>query len=233
MNDIILISGAARSGTSLTTGILFYCGAFGGTLSGPTNNNKKGMFENRDIRDTIVKPLLKQEGYDPMGQDPLLDPQKYTDQNRADKLRQQILNVMHDQGIGDDTTFFYKGAKMCLLWPIFHNAFPRAKWIIVRRRDEDIINSCMKTGFMSKHNTVKGWQSWVDVHKKRFIEMKENGLNVREVWPEEMVNGNFTSIMKIVQEMGLTWNKDKILEFITPVLWSNKTVQGKTDGIKN
>jgi hypothetical protein len=225
MNDPILLTGAARSGTSLTAGIIYYCGAFGGQLSGPTNNNKKGMFENRDIRDMVLKPLLKQEGYDPMGQSPLPDPQKYTDQGRADKLRQRMISIMRCQGnkaSNIDGKWFYKGAKMSLIWTIFHNAFPKAKWIIVRRKDDDIINSCLKTGFMSKYNDAAGWQRWIDVHKKRFMEMEENGLDVREIWPEDMINGNFTSIMNVVQEMGLSWNKDKILEFITPILWSHK-----------
>ena len=32
-------------------------------------------------------------------------------------------------------SWYYKGAKMCLIWPIWHKAFPEAEWIIVRRDD--------------------------------------------------------------------------------------------------
>jgi hypothetical protein len=56
MKDPILITGAARSGTSMTAGVINICGAFGGVLSGPNKNNKKGMFENNRIRQDIAKP---------------------------------------------------------------------------------------------------------------------------------------------------------------------------------
>ena len=46
MNHImepILITGAARSGTSMSAGVVSLCGAWGGELSGPNVYNKKGM----------------------------------------------------------------------------------------------------------------------------------------------------------------------------------------------
>ena len=55
----ILLTGCARSGTSLTAGIVNLCGAFGGIMSGPNRNNAKGMFENSKIRNTIIKPYLQ------------------------------------------------------------------------------------------------------------------------------------------------------------------------------
>ena len=69
----ILITGAARSGTSLCAGTTNICGAWGGSLSGPTKYNRKGMFENSEIRNAVVKPYLRRIGCDPMGQDPLPD----------------------------------------------------------------------------------------------------------------------------------------------------------------
>ena len=55
----------------MVAGIINMCGAFGGRMSGPTQNNQKGMFENQRIRNEIVKPYLRKSGYDPMGQYPL------------------------------------------------------------------------------------------------------------------------------------------------------------------
>jgi hypothetical protein len=70
MRPPILITGCARSGTSMTAGIVHICGAFGGRMSGPTPNNRKGMFENEEVRNQIVKPYLSSIGADPLGQKP-------------------------------------------------------------------------------------------------------------------------------------------------------------------
>ena len=67
----IIVTGCARSGTSLTAGIINICGAYGGTLAPPNVNNRKGMFENTTVRQTIVKPYLREHGWDPLGQNPL------------------------------------------------------------------------------------------------------------------------------------------------------------------
>ena len=73
LNDPIFITGCARSGTSMTAGVINYCGAFGGQVAGATKNNRKGMFENNAIRELIVKPILRKHKFDPMGQNPLPD----------------------------------------------------------------------------------------------------------------------------------------------------------------
>lgn len=64
----ILITGCARSGTSMVAGVINMCGAFGGSMSGPNHNNAKGMFENARVRNNIVKPYLRQLHVDPLGQ---------------------------------------------------------------------------------------------------------------------------------------------------------------------
>ena len=108
---------------------------------------------------------------------------------------------------------------MCLLWPLWHNAFPEAQWIIVRRDPMDIVNSCMRTGFMRGYGTPVGWRYWVMEHEKRFSEMKDAGLDVREVWPQKMINGEFSEMESVVKELGLEWDEKKAVEFICPDLW--------------
>ena len=58
----ILITGAARSGTSMTAGNIHKCGAWGGDMAGSTRYNRKGMFENTEIRNTMVKTIMKSIG---------------------------------------------------------------------------------------------------------------------------------------------------------------------------
>lgn len=211
----ILITGCARSGTSMTAGIIDKSGAFGGTTSGPTQFNKKGMFENALVRDHIIKPYLSLMGLDPKAQNPLPNTRQLL---CIGNLRQKIESIMKDQGYTDGS-WYYKGAKMCLLWPVFHEAFPNAQWIIVRRADKDIINSCMRTAFMNGYNNEKGWQKWVDHHKRCFDEMHDNGLSIQSVWPDKHIFGDFTEMKRIVNELGLTWNEEAVLDFVSPELW--------------
>lgn len=219
----ILITGAARSGTSMTAGIISLSGAFGGDMNGPNRYNKKGMFENNTIRQDIVKPYLKSLGCDPLGQAPLPDNNQIFNvtEEQAEKWREKIRSVFDQQGYkGGD--FFYKGAKMCLNWFIWHKAFPSAKWVIVRRDDNDIVRSCLQTGFMRAYRDAVGWHKWVDHHKQKFEQMKVAGLLIKEVWPTKMINGDFTEIESVINWLGLEYNDSLARSFIDPGLWGKK-----------
>ena len=229
MKDPILITGAARSGTSMVAGIVNLCGAFGGELAGPTKFNKKGMFENNEIREKIVKPFLLNLNCDPMGQKPLPETfqvKKFLSEGYDPGiLRDAVLEVIRKQG-GDNRIWFYKGAKMCLLWPVWDAAFPGAKWIIVRRDVEDIISSCLRTGFMRAYTRRSGWLMWVAAHETKFEEMIFSKLDIMEVWPQRMINGDFSEMQIVLNHLGLEWDKEKVLDFIDYRLWK----QGQKNG---
>ncbi|MHA1809365.1 MAG: sulfotransferase [Candidatus Heimdallarchaeaceae archaeon] len=214
----ILVTGMARSGTSMATGILHYCGAWGGMLSGPTRYNAKGMFENSDIRNKVIKPYLRSLGVDPMGQNPLPN---IDNLKPLDILRNRIHQIIDAQGY-QEGIWYYKGAKTCLIWPIWAKAFPEAKWIIVRRREEDVISSCMNTGFMRAYKSKDGWKKWTKAHLNRFDEIKANVTNVKEVWPSKMVAGDFSEFKETIEWAGLTWNEPAVRAFIAPELWHYK-----------
>ena len=228
----ILITGAARSGTSMIAGIINMCGAFGGDMSGATRNNKRGMFENAKIRNTIVKPYLEQIGVDKMGQYPLPDVDNLL---IPSNLKQRVEDVIKEQGY-ESGAWMYKGAKMCLTWPIWHYAFPNAKWVIVRRRTGDITKSCVKTGFMQAFNSQakikavgakteeEGWLWWARQHEKRFVEMITEGLNCKVVWPHRMVNGDYQQVYETLDWLGLKW-KSEVLNFVDPMLWHARNKQ--------
>jgi hypothetical protein len=233
MKDPILITGAARSGTSIIAGVINLCGAYGGDLSGANRNNKKGMFENTEIRNKIVKPYLRSLGVDHMGQYPLPDPERmYVPADWRLKIEQ----VMRQQGCGEDQTWFYKGAKICLFWPVWKSAFPNSKYIIVRRKTPDIIRSCKRTGFMRAftrpdiqqkvgvNNEHDGWKWWVHQHEKRFVEMMEAGLQTMQVWPERMIKDDYSQVKDMIEWLGLDWesNKQKVYDFVDEKLWKAK-----------
>lgn len=211
----ILITGIPRSRTSLVGGIINLCGAWGGNMSGANKNNKKGMFENSEVRG-IIKNYLKSQGLDVKSQYPI--PEDLSKLENTD-IGEQIKNVMIKQGYPGGS-WFYKGCKMCLIWPVMNNAFPGAKWIIVRRKREGIVDSCTRTSFMNAfrkqanrravgaRSEVEGWHWWVTQHEKRFREMIEAGLQVRVVWTDRLPQGDFSEMAEVVEWAGLTWTTE-------------------------
>lgn len=212
----------------MVAGIINICGAFGGQMSGPNRNNRKGMFENAELRH-IVKQYINDIGFDRMGQYPLPDIEKIT---MPLGWRRKVLSVMHAQGYTENHVgpWMYKGAKMCLVWPVWHFSFPEARWVIVRRDADGIVKSCLRTGFMRvfKHpvnwkpvgaqSEREGWQWWVREHEKRFAEMHEAGLNIREVSTDRIIDGDLSEIKDCIDWLGLAWSDKKIKEFIDPTI---------------
>ena len=234
MKEPILITGAARSGTSMVAGCINICGAFGGDMSGPNKNNEKGMFENQEIRNNVVKPYLRKIKADPLGQYPLPKETPI-----VKNWKELVLSVMINQGLSSDESWMYKGAKMTMHWRVWHDAFPNAKWVIVRRKTPDIIRSCQRTGFMrafaydknqkavSANSEADGWRWWVEQHEKQWQEMLNAGLNVRQVWPERMVNGDYSQMVSLIDWLNLEWT-DEVKKFIEPKLWkARKMKEGK------
>ena len=227
MRSPTLITGCARSGTSMTAGVIFLSGAKGGDMFGPTRFNPRGMYENKIIREGMVKPYLRSIGADPMGQKPLPDLQRvWADANCAETVgawRSNIQALMRAQGVGEDEPWAYKGAKMCLFWPLWHAAFPDARWVLVRRTDTDIINSCLRTHFMRAYRDALGWQRWVETHKQRFQEMRNAfPMNIHEVWPEKVIGGAVEIYYNMLEWLGLVPPEDLIEKFIDPVLWGKR-----------
>ena len=214
----IIITGCARSGTSMVAGIINICGAFGGDMYGPNKSNQKGMFENKAIREGLVKPFLRNIGADPKGQSPLPDVFNLAIPSH---WKNSVNEIMVREGYKDGA-WFYKDAKACLMWPVWNYAYPNAKWIIVRRRSADIAQSCLQTAFMNAYPDYEGWIKWINQHEERFVEMIKAGLNVKVVWPERMVRDNYEQMYETIEWLGLNWAGKEVIDFIEPQLWKAK-----------
>ncbi len=198
---MIFITGAARSGTSLTTQILQKCGL----NLGPVNP----LFENLQAREGVVKPYLRGLGVDPLGQHPLPNLDKL---KPAPQFREQITKA-----IGQKEPWGYKCAKAVLFWPLWVEHFPDASWVIVRREREDIIDSCMRTNFMSKFKTREDWGNWVDVHLERIEQMKAK-VNYVEIWPRDFI-AVADSFWVVADFCGLDFDPKHVTDSIKPDLY--------------
>lgn len=217
----ILITGCARSGTSLMAGVISICGAFGGDFRKPNKWNEKGLFENTRIQE-IDKEYLKSIGADPKGQHPLPNTATLPIPN---DWKARIERVMVSEGY-QAGPWFYKGARSCLTWPVWHYAFPKAKWVIVRRRSADIATSCLKTSFMNGYSSYEEWIKWVNHHEDCFVEMIKAGLNVKIIWPERMIKGDYEQAYELIEWLGLSWKSEQVMDFIEPKLWKARIKEG-------
>ena len=191
-------------------------------MFGPNKWNAKGMFENSFIRDQVEKPYLRSINMDPLGQKPLPETEHLS---IPVNWKETVHDVMKKEGYKDGP-WFYKGAKACLIWPVWNFAFPNAKWIIVRRRSADIATSCLNTAFMRAYPDYEGWIEWIRFHEKKFVEMIEAGLNVKIVWPERVIQGNYEQFYEVIEWAGLKWKSKEVIDFIEPKLWKAKQKAG-------
>lgn len=226
INRPILITGAARSRTSLVAGIVHLCGAFGGQLLPPNINNKKGMFENFAIREQIIKPFLRYLNADPLGQNPLPDQEQVrkltSGQGFGIIWKCRVLDILRSQGLHKEMRWFYKDAKICLTWQAWREAFPDARWIIVRRNTDEIIDSCLRTSFMKGYKNREGWEGWVNFHIKRFCEMLFSDMNITVIWTDKLLDGDYSVIQPLVEESGLKWDKNIIDAFVSSEITMRK-----------
>jgi len=214
----ILITGIPRSGASIVAAIVNYCGAFGGVMAKPNQSPNRGMFENVRIKETVVKKYLTDIGVDASGQYPLPHTKYLTiPTDWKNRVEECIVEEGYKGG-----AWMYKDSRSSLLWPIWHFAYPDAKWVIVRRRTADIVQSCIKTGFMKKFkeqkyqmaveakNEAEGWLWMIHQYENKFVEMITEGLNCKVIWPERMARGDYRQLYELCEWVGVPWNVEAL-----------------------
>lgn len=205
-NIPVFVTGIERSGSSLIARIIALCGAFSGKTT--------GMCENVAIKE-LMDQYYRSIKADVRGQYPLpTSTQLPIPHNWKDLVEGRL----RTEGYTGNPIWMYKGSRLGQTWPVWNYAYPDAKWIIVRRRTGDVIESCLKTGFMNAFgdktiqqlvgvdNERDGWLWWVHQHEKLFTDMIETGLNVKVIWPERMLDGNFQQIHEMLNWIDLPWN---------------------------
>ena len=195
MLRLLLITGAARSGTSLVAGMFDALGAYGGLTVGPSLENPAGFFENRAIREEIEKPELIRRGVDPLCQRDLPPIGM-----EIPGLRNDVLRTFRRQGWDGGSPIYYKSAKICHYWPTWTHAFPEATWVIVRRTRSEVIASCERCSFM---HLASDWGAWYDEHLPRFGELRSIGAI--EIQLGNLRRGDLSEVRAAAESVGLHW----------------------------
>ena len=214
MIDPIIVTGCARSGTSMISGVLSACGAFFGDTYAGTPQNAKGFFENKRVREHVIKPMMLKLDADPLGQHPL--PPRDADPEYADlagDVRRYIVDDGYKSGV-----WAVKGAKILLQWRAWARAFPQAKWVVVWRSPEAIADSCLRTPFMRRRTSKAEWMQWVAEHMARADDLINHvGPQAFLVKSRDVVDDP-DSIRWVVEECGLEWNGAAVCDFVEPEL---------------
>lgn len=213
----IFVLGLPRSGTSLVAGVLGICNAWmGRTLPGGVEN-PKGFFEHIILREQVNKKILAQLGCDPLGVTSLPPPGAV---RGIPGLRDTIYRVISAEGYDGKHPWLLKDAKITLLWPAYLDAFPDARWIIVRREVDDIVKSCLNTPFMNQHSSDPGlWRGWAEEYLLRLEKLKSVCPSSSEIWPQQLVEGELGPLRELVANLGLEWKGSEVNEFIDSSCW--------------
>ena len=211
LHSPIFVTGIERSGSSIVGKIINLSGAFAGNIT--------DMYENIQIK-KLLDAYYELLGVDKRGQYPLPDTEKLIiPTNWGNTVESIVATEMRK-----DKPWMLKGSRLCQTWPVWHYAFPNAKWVIVRRRPGDIIDSCLKTGYMTAFKDKEGWLDWIHLHENIFVEMIQAGLNCKQVWPERIAVGDYLQIREMVEWVGLEWDYN-VKEAIDPLMWNSKQRQ--------
>lgn len=218
IREPVIVSGSARSGTSLTVGCLWHCGLQLGSTCGATRWNEKGQFENRELIRSAEKAYLESIGADPAAQHPLPDPADLVpDPGR----RERVLDILRKQGVNLSARWGFKDAKALVDWEVWDAAFPGALWVVTRRPAETVARSCLRTKFMRAHSTLEGWLEWYAYHERRAEALEAHAPErVIRVDTDDLARrGRMDQVKRAVETAGLTWDERRVGGFVSPDLW--------------
>lgn len=205
LEDPILIIGAPRSGTSLTAGIIEACGAFGGASRFADSSNPKGYFENDRLLTFFNDIVMENAWLFLHAEDDLTCD--------VSEIRRRVEEMLQSDGYAGGPWYFkYPNALNHFnVLKTMATIFPNAKWVVPRRRDEDIMASARKYFREHAHNPIGGLL-------KNLSQIKRAAPNCIEIWPFEILAQGAEGFKSTIEELGLTWNEEAVKAFADPSL---------------
>jgi hypothetical protein len=184
----------------LAAGILATCGADFGDVCGATPYNQRGQFENPRVRRALIKAPLVEEGYDPLGVDSLPP--------RGEELRREDLEW------GQCPPAF-KDPKLLLVWPDWRRAFPGARWVVTLRDLDDVADSMRRTPWFCGVDP----RALAEEYQARAMDLSRSSDRVMYIRPGSIVRGNRRHAETLVRWCGLSWQPERVAEWIDASLW--------------
>lgn len=235
MRSPVIITGMPRAGIWLIAGAFDTAGAFGGDIDRKASSRNGETFENIDIRDRVERPLLEGLKCEArgLGQLPNVDRLKSLARSLNGGWAGLIDDIFTRQGRAAshraEGARFVASPVACLLWPLWHSAYPDATWIFVQRPIKDIFESCRASGYLDgahvrsnksrRIRTEAELNELIAGYETCYDQMTEAGLSMYDIWPHEIFQGKLGVLMCIMEDYcGLTMSAD-VAEYLRPYLW--------------
>lgn len=210
MSPPVFVYGVSRSGTSMVCGVLAACGLdFGGDLRPADQYNPRGYWEAKGGR-TTLKRFLKRHKYDGQGK------RHYPQWVAPPKAIEELRRAMAPHWAQADAL---KIATDWLLWGTVHAAYPRARWIIVRRPVPDIVASCIRAPFITicpDGTPEEVWTAKIENEVRLLRALHASPVNSIEIWPDPTQPEVFR---QAVEHAGLAWDEDAVSAALEPSAW--------------
>lgn len=205
----------------MVAGLLALSGAWTGQTLAGDPHNPKGYFENLALREGVTKRLLHALGCDPLGISKL---PVLAELPKVEGLAEPILAALDKQGYDGTRPWLFKDAKTALLWPIWRDAFPNARWVVVRRDEPGILASCLRTPFMRQHSDDPDfWRGVIAAYRQRLDALvdwgAEAGAAIYEIDTGRLVAGDLGPLARLVEALGLHWDAESAGRFVAREHW--------------
>jgi hypothetical protein len=217
-NAPVFVTGAPRSGTSMVMGLLATCGLWLGAVQPGGQENVRGFFENVVLRERVQKEILRQGRFDPLGVKRL---PPVTWHPLIKNFREVVGTALAAQDYDGRQIWGFKDAKLTLTWRVWHEHFPQARWVIIRRSGDEIVASCLRTHFMKQHSGDPGfWRQFVSDYLERLAALQKAVGWSRVIDAADVAAARFDALEQLACELGLTWQRDSARAFIAPEFWN-------------
>jgi len=212
-NNPIFVTGVERSGASLIARALSMTG-------GVWTGSMTGMYENFRLKH-LCEDLVStySENLFPEVDKVNMDLKASVEYNLLVQGRNEF----------DENPWMFKSSLLTPLWKLYTDLYPDAVWIVVRRKPTEIVNSCVKTNWMCtfKNPEIRklvgvtteeeGWMWLIHKYEAEWVKMKSHGLNMIFVWPDRVLENDFSQLQSLCTDLGLSWNP-KIEQTLTELI---------------
>ena len=151
-NDVLVIAGMHRSGTSLITHWLHDCGLqVGERLVGAGTGNVEGHFEDEDFF-RLHQQILIDKGVHPDG----LQPPEAMTPNAREQAEMRSLIAARNSSFPQ---WGWKEPRTCLLLDTYSALLPQAKYLVLLRDYQEVVHSLLKRdfGLLDNRYRAKSW----------------------------------------------------------------------------
>jgi len=211
--DPILVTGFPRSGTSLVAGMLWQCGAWADTAGRkPDEHNPRGYFESPAMNGAQAGLSLRAvEGGEALGR--AWGPATFRD---------RVVRALRVRGWLSGPWLF-KATAICTSLDCWRAAFPGARYVVVRRAQDECVASAMRVPMCRAYGDEAFWRRAWEAYRPHLDRVAAEKA-ATTVWPGELLSAQVATgeVPEVWEQLagccGLEWGP-AAARFVEPGLW--------------